>query len=194
MGVSEENVGIQNITFLQHDFLAKGANPGTRINDDAARSTSDLKAGGIAAVFNGIWARASNAAPSSPELEPKGSVIGHEILWVFRNDVIVLLVGNPECNSLRQNHMSQCVLEFKVIPGTSKTEFSDLEGEAIRVRVAAPPEKGKANKELIRFIAKSLGIPKANIVLLSGEASRRKRVLVKGMSKNQLMLDLHRKE
>ena len=90
--------------------------------------------------------------------------------------------------------MGKCVLQFKVIPGTSKTGFSDLEGEAIRVRVAAPPEKSKANKELIRFIAKSLGIPKANIVLLSGEASRRKRVLVKGMSKDQLMLDLHRKE
>jgi hypothetical protein len=89
MGVGEENVGIENITFLQHDLLAKGANTGTRINDDAARTTSDLKAGGIAAVFNGIWARASNASPSSPELEPKGSVVGHkslgfsEILFVF---------------------------------------------------------------------------------------------------------------
>ncbi|MFP6894770.1 MAG: DUF167 domain-containing protein [Opitutales bacterium] len=105
-----------------------------------------------------------------------------------------LLVGNPECDSLHQKHRSKCVLEFKVIPGASKTEFSDLEGEMIRVRVAALPEKGKANKELIRFIAKNLGISKANIVLLSGETSRRKRVLVKGISKDQLMRDLHRKE
>jgi uncharacterized protein (TIGR00251 family) len=90
--------------------------------------------------------------------------------------------------------MSKCVLEFKVIPGASKTEFADLESEMIRVRVAAPPEKGKANKELIRFIAKSLGIPKANVVLLSGETSRRKRVLVKGISKDQVMRDLQRKE
>ena len=90
--------------------------------------------------------------------------------------------------------MSKCVLDFKVIPGASKTEFSDLEGEMIRVRVAAPPEKGKANKELIRFIAKSLGISKANLVLLSGETYRKKRMLVKGMSKDQLMRDLQRKE
>ena len=90
--------------------------------------------------------------------------------------------------------MSKCVLEFKVIPRASKTEVADLEGEMIRVRVAAPPEKGKAKKELIRFIAKNLGISKANIVLLSGETSRRKRVLVKEISKDQLMRDLHRKE
>ena len=70
--------------------------------------------------------------------------------------------------------MSKCVLEFKVIPDAAKTEFADLEGEMIRVRVAAPPEKGKANKELIRFIAKSLGISKANLVLLSGETYRKK--------------------
>jgi hypothetical protein len=78
MGVGEENVGIENVPFLQHDLLAKGSNTGTRINDDAARTTSDLKAGGIAAVFNGIWTRTSNASPGSPELEPKGSVIGHK--------------------------------------------------------------------------------------------------------------------
>ena len=90
--------------------------------------------------------------------------------------------------------MNKCVLEFKVIPGASTTEFADLKAEVIRVRVSAPPEKGKANKEVIRFIAKSLGIPKANIVLLAGETSRRKRVLVKGMSKTQVMRDWQRKE
>ena len=105
-----------------------------------------------------------------------------------------LLVGNPESDSLHQKHTSKYVPEFKVIPRFSKTEFADLKGEMIRVRVAAPPEKGKANKELIRFLAKCLSISKANIVLLSGETSRRKRILVKGMSKDQLMRDLHRTE
>ena len=90
--------------------------------------------------------------------------------------------------------MNKCVLEFKVIPGASTTELADLEGEMIRVRVAAPPEKGKANKELIRFLAKSLGITKANIVLLAGETSRKKWMLVKGISKDQVMRDLQRKE
>jgi len=90
--------------------------------------------------------------------------------------------------------MSKCVLEIKVMPRASTTEFADLEGELIRIRVAAPPEKGKANKELIRFLAKCLGISKGNLVLLTGKTSQRKRMLVKGISKDQAMQDLHRKE
>ena len=90
--------------------------------------------------------------------------------------------------------MSKCVLGFKVIPGASTTELADLKAEVIRVRVSAPPETGKANKELIRFLAKSLGIPKTNVVVLSGETSRRKRMLVKRISKDQVMRDLQRKE
>ena len=78
MGVREENVGVENITFLKHDLLAKGSDTGTSINNDAARTTSNLKAGSIATVFNGIWARTSDASSGSPELEPKGSVIGHK--------------------------------------------------------------------------------------------------------------------
>lgn len=78
MGVGKENVRIENIAFFQHDFLAKSSNTGTSINNDAARTASDLKAGSIATVFNGIWARTSDASSGSPELEPKGSVIGHK--------------------------------------------------------------------------------------------------------------------
>ena len=90
--------------------------------------------------------------------------------------------------------MNKCVLEFKAIPGASTTEFADLKAEVIRVRVSAPPEKGKANKELIRFLAKSLGIPKTNVVVLAGETSRKKRMLVKGMGKDEVLRDLQRKE
>jgi hypothetical protein len=88
VGVSKENVGIKKVTFLQHDLFAKGANTGARINDDAPRTTSDLKAGGIAAIFNGIRSWTSNASPGSPELETKSSVVRHKSLgfeecWVF---------------------------------------------------------------------------------------------------------------
>jgi uncharacterized protein (TIGR00251 family) len=108
--------------------------------------------------------------------------------------VFFLLVGNPEYDSLAMRHMSKCVLEFKVIPRASTTEFADLKAEVIRVRVSAPPEKGKANKELIRFIAKRLGIPKATVVLLSGKTSRRKRIQVNGIGWEQVMRALHGKE
>ena len=105
-----------------------------------------------------------------------------------------LLVGNPEYASLAMRHMSKCVIEFKVTPKASTTEFADLKAEVIRVRVSAPPEKGKANKELIRFIAKRLGIPKTTVVLLSGKISRRKRIQVNGIGWEQVMRTLHEKE
>jgi hypothetical protein len=89
VSVGKKNVGIKKITFLQHDLLAKGANTGTRINYDAARTTSDLKASGITAILNGIRSWTRNASPSSPELETKSSFIRHkslellEVLSVF---------------------------------------------------------------------------------------------------------------
>ena len=78
VGVSKENVAIKKITFLQHDLLAKGANTGTRINYDPAGTTSDLKAGSVPTIFNGIRTRTSNASPSPPELKPKSSVVLHK--------------------------------------------------------------------------------------------------------------------
>ena len=101
-----------------------------------------------------------------------------------------MLVGNTQCDSLHKKHMSKCVLEFKVTPKASTTEFADLKAEVIRVRVSAPPEKGKANKELVRFIAKRLVIPKTTIVLLSGKNSRRKRIQVNGIELEQVMRTL----
>ena len=81
--------------------------------------------------------------------------------------------------------MEKCVLEFKVVPRASCTEIADAEGNIIRIRIAAPPEKGKANQELLRFLVKLLGIPKANAEILSGETSRRKRVVVEGLSEEK---------
>jgi hypothetical protein len=75
VGVSKENVGIKTITFLMHDFLAEGSNTGACINYNTARTTSDLKAGCVAAIFNGIRAWTSNATSGSPELETKGSFV-----------------------------------------------------------------------------------------------------------------------
>jgi uncharacterized protein (TIGR00251 family) len=58
---------------------------------------------------------------------------------------------------------------IKVIPGASKTIIQGIRGEELVVKVAAAPEKGKANAELIAFFAKSAACPKSSIRLLSGE-------------------------
>jgi uncharacterized protein len=68
------------------------------------------------------------------------------------------------------------LLEVKAMPGSSRSEVSGLRDGALLVRVAAPPEKGKANEELRSCLARALGLPRSAIVLVSGSSSRRKRL------------------
>lgn len=70
------------------------------------------------------------------------------------------------------------LVEVKVIPGAARSEAAGLRDGALLVRVAAPPEKGKANEELRACLARALGLPKSSVELVSGAASRRKRVSV----------------
>jgi uncharacterized protein (TIGR00251 family) len=56
-----------------------------------------------------------------------------------------------------------------------------LHGEALKIRLAAPPVDGKANACLIGFLADQLGIAKSSVSLVSGESSRAKRVRIDGV-------------
>lgn len=62
-------------------------------------------------------------------------------------------------------------------PGASKTELVEVRPDCLRVRLAAAPDKGKANAELIEYLAGRLGIRKSALELESGQTSRRKTVL-----------------
>ncbi len=68
-----------------------------------------------------------------------------------------------------------------VQPRASRTEVAGPHGDAIRIRVAAPPVGGAANEELIRFLAGRLGVPRAAVVIVRGAAARRKVVRVRGV-------------
>jgi uncharacterized protein (TIGR00251 family) len=67
-------------------------------------------------------------------------------------------------------------LEIKAVPGASKTEFAGVKDGRLRIRLAAAPEDGKANAELINFLSKSLNCPKRELRFLSGEKSRLKTI------------------
>lgn len=56
----------------------------------------------------------------------------------------------------------------------------------MRIRLAAPPVDGKANAELIRFLAEALGITRSNVVIEAGHRGRRKRVRVTGVDAQAL--------
>jgi len=77
-------------------------------------------------------------------------------------------------------------LEIKAIPGSSKTEFAGVKDGRLRIRLAAAPEDGKANTELINFLSKTFDCPKRDVRILSGEKSRLKAVEVPGELKEMV--------
>ena len=69
-------------------------------------------------------------------------------------------------------------LTLHVQPGASRTEVAGTHGDALKLRLAAPPVEGKANAELLRFLAEVFGVPRRNVTLLRGESSRAKVVRI----------------
>jgi uncharacterized protein len=67
-------------------------------------------------------------------------------------------------------------LEIKAVPGASKTELAGVKDGRLRIRLAAAPEDGKANAELLNFLSKTLDCPKRDLRLLCGEKSRLKAI------------------
>lgn len=85
--------------------------------------------------------------------------------------------------------MKPLILAIHVIPGASRNEIqgwvetaSDdkTAAHALKVKLQAPAQDGKANKALIAFLARTLAVAKKDIVLLSGETSRHKRLQING--------------
>ena len=75
---------------------------------------------------------------------------------------------------------SDLLLELRVQPRASRTEFAGCLGERLRVRLQAPPVDGRANAALIEFIAKSFGVSRSAVTLEKGLSGRDKRVRVAG--------------
>lgn len=75
-----------------------------------------------------------------------------------------------------------CILVVKVVPNAAKTEIAGWLGEALKIRLHAVPENGKANKVLIKFLSKALGIHRTRVELESGEFSPMKRIRLMGLT------------
>jgi uncharacterized protein (TIGR00251 family) len=78
-------------------------------------------------------------------------------------------------------------LGIKAVPNAPKSEVVGWLGEALKVKIHAPPEDGKANAELCVFLAKILGIPKGSVRLGRGASSRSKVIEIAGMNRDQVM-------
>lgn len=80
----------------------------------------------------------------------------------------------------RQSADGRITLTLHIQPGAKKTEFAGLHGDALKIRLAAPPVDGKANEALVKFLAEVLHLPKSAVTLKSGQTSRRKVLEVSG--------------
>ena len=78
------------------------------------------------------------------------------------------------------------LLFLRIVPDARKNEIAGMHGDRLRIRVQSPPVDGKANKALIRFLAKQLAIPARSIEILSGEKGREKQVYVKGIGEAEI--------
>lgn len=70
-------------------------------------------------------------------------------------------------------------LSVKVVPKSSRNEIVEVQADGTwRIKVAAAPEKGKANAELCEFLAKEFGVARSKVEVVTGHASPRKQVII----------------
>jgi uncharacterized protein (TIGR00251 family) len=86
-----------------------------------------------------------------------------------------------------QDDKNGAVLTVHVQPKASHTACVGIHGTALKIRIAAPPVDGAANKELIRFLASELSLPTTAIRIESGAAGRHKRVHLFGVTAGHVM-------
>ncbi len=76
-------------------------------------------------------------------------------------------------------------IQVRVQPRASRTEVMGFHGDAIKIRLAAPPVDGAANRALIRLVASTLHVPRSAVTVRAGHAARRKVVDIVGTSVEQ---------
>ena len=82
------------------------------------------------------------------------------------------------------------ILEVRVIPRAAKRGIAGRRGDALLVRLNAPPVEGAANSELIEVLAEALGVSKRMVSIVSGESGRQKRVRIEGMTEEAVSASL----
>ncbi len=78
-------------------------------------------------------------------------------------------------------------ISVRVYPNAGRNEVVSLINGVFRVRITAPPVKGKANKELVAFLSRLLGTSKDSISIIKGHANRNKLVVIDGLSQNAIL-------
>lgn len=78
------------------------------------------------------------------------------------------------------------VFNVRVIPRSSKSAIVGIQGDALKLRITAPPVEGKANEECIRFLSGLFGVTRKQIVITGGASSKNKRIAIMGIAKSDI--------
>ena len=76
-------------------------------------------------------------------------------------------------------------------PGVKQNTVVRLENGIWHIKIAAPPVEGKANKELVEFLSEVLGVSKSHITIEKGLTSRKKLIVVEGVTEAEVTKQLH---
>jgi len=84
------------------------------------------------------------------------------------------------------DHAEGLILPVRAQPGARKAGVQGEQAGALKVAVTAPPEDGRANKALLEVLRAALGVKRSQLALVSGETSREKKFLVRGVTREAL--------
>ena len=85
------------------------------------------------------------------------------------------------------SHSDINVLRLRVYPNASRNQITGFTDGVLQVRVAAPPVKGKANRELTTFLSQALGVSKSSLIIVKGLTSHNKCLVVDGLSQEDII-------
>ena len=77
-------------------------------------------------------------------------------------------------------------IAVRALPRSSRSEIVGLHGDRLKVRLAAPPVDGAANRELEKLVAKTLGVPRSSVEVVRGASGREKTIRVGGLSPTEV--------
>ncbi|MGO9136245.1 MAG: DUF167 domain-containing protein [Syntrophales bacterium] len=78
------------------------------------------------------------------------------------------------------------ILQVHVVPRSAKSEFAGVQGDALKLKITAPPVEGQANAECIRFLSDILRIKKKQVKILSGHRSKKKTIAIEGIGRKEI--------
>ncbi len=88
----------------------------------------------------------------------------------------------------------QVKITARVQPNASQNKIVSFKDGTLQVKIAAPPIKGKANQELIKFLSNVLGVSKSNLTIEKGMTSKNKIVAIRGLGQDQVTRLLEKQE